>query len=166
MKKRLYKIICSLTLLFALTLAISTPAKAALQQPDFQIVSEYIEQFEDGAYLHVIISEDVTASNSRSTQSKCGSNKTTYYDADGTALWVFTLHGSFQYTPGVSASCTSSSYSINIYDDNWENTAASAYKSGNQAIGDATFKEKILFITTETENVHTTLSCDSYGNLY
>ena len=89
----------------------------------------------------------------------------TYYDADNNALWDFTVYGTFQFIPGSSAGCVSSSYSINIYDSSWENSYASASKSGNQAIGDATFKKKVLNITTNIEDVHLVLTCSAYGTL-
>lgn len=165
MKKFILSITCSLFALLSFTLITPSTAEAASQVPDSRIVSEYFEQLEDGSYFHVIISEELTSSVSRSIQTKTGSRKITFYNADGTALWVFTLHGTFQYIPGSSATCTSSSYTINIYDDSWENTAASTTTSGNQAIGDATFIKKVLFITTNIENVHATLTCSAYGTL-
>lgn len=140
--------------------------KATTQASDSKIISEHIELFDDGSYLHVIISEDNNTSNSRSiTQTKSGSRKTTYYDSDGTALWTFTIYGTFKYTPGANAACTSSSYTVDIYDDSWDNTAATSSINGNQAVGDATFIKKVLFITTQTEHVHLVLTCNIYGQL-
>lgn len=165
MKKNFLSITCSLFTLLAFALTTPTPAEAASQTPDFQSVSEYIESLEDGSYFHVLISEEVSSSLSRSTQTQAGSKSVTYHDSDGTALWKFTVYGTFQFIPGSSAACTSSSYTINIYEDSWENTAASTTTSGNQAIGDATFIKKVLFITTNIENVHATLTCSAYGTL-
>lgn len=162
------KILLSISCIFALlTFSFAAPAqaKAAVQTPDFQVVSEYVEALEDGSYFRVTILEDVSSSASRSTQTKSGTKHTTYYDANDTALWKFSVHGTFDYNPGVDVRCISNSCSYNIYDSSWENTASSSSKSGNQAIGDATFKKKVLFITTHIENVRLVLSCDNYGNL-
>jgi len=164
MKKMLLSVVCSFLTLFTFIVSAPTPAMANLQVPNPQIVSEYIEILEDGSYFHVIITED-TSSISRSTQSISGSKYTTYHDSNGTALWEFGVHGTFQFIPGSSAGCVSSSYSINIYASGWENTYASASKIGNQAIADATFKKKVLLITTNIEDVHLVLTCSAYGTL-
>lgn len=164
MKKMLLSIVCSFLTLFTFTVSTPVHAMATLQVSNPQIVSEYIETLEDGSYFHVIITED-TSSISRSTQTISGSKYTTYHDSNGTALWTFTIYGTFQFIPGSSAGCVSSSYSINIYDSNWESSYANASKSGNQAIGDATFKEKAFLITTNIRDVHLVLSCSAYGTL-
>lgn len=165
MKKLFLSITCSFFVLLSFALTAPTQAEAESQTPDSRITSEYIEALEDGSYFRVTILEDVIPSISRSTQTKTGSKYTTYYDSDGTVLWKFTVYGTFQYTPGANAACTSISYTINIYDGSWENASASFTTNRNQAVGDATFKKKVLFITTNTENVHLVLSCDTYGNL-
>lgn len=165
MKKIFLSVACSLLTLFVFTISVPVQAEAALQVPDSQIVSEYIETLEDGSYFHVIITKDTSSSISRSTQTISGSKYTTYHDPNGTALWKFTVHGSFQFIPGSSAGCVSSSYSLNIYNSSWENSYASASKSGNQAIGDATFKKKVLLVTTNIEDVHLVLTCSAYGTL-
>jgi len=165
MKKAFQSITYSFFVLLAVALLSPTQAKASIQAPDSKIVTDYIEKLEDGSYYHITISENESSSISRSIQTRNGSREITYHDPDGVALWKYTLYGTFQYNPGASSTCISSSYTINIYDDNWENTSASSSKSGNRAIGEATFIKKVLFITTHEENVHATLSCDSYGNL-
>lgn len=162
MKRLLLFLLCSA--FFFLTVA--TPAQAASPVRNSRIVSDYVETLEDGSYFHVTISEDITSSFSRSVQTKSGSRIVTYHGADGTAAWQFTLNGTFRFAPGVSSSCSSSSYSISIYDSSWENTSASSSASGNQAIGNATFIKKVLFLTIQTENISVSLACDPYGNLY
>lgn len=165
MKKMLLSIVCSFLTLFTFTVSAPVQAMATLQVPNPPIVSEYIETLKDGSYFHVIITEDATFSIARSTQTISGSKYTTYHDSNGTALWEFGVHGTFQFIPGSSAGCASSSYSINIYDSNWESTYASASKIGNQATADATFKEKIFLITTNIRDVHLVLTCSAYGTL-
>ncbi len=165
MKKIFLSMACSLLILFSIIISTPIQANASIQRSDSQVVSEYIETLEDGSYFHVIITEEATSSLSRSTQTISGSKHTTFHDSNGTALWKFTVYGTFQYIPGSSAGCVSSSYSINIYDNSWENSYANASKSGNQAIGDATFKKKVLNITTNIEDVHLVLTCSAYGTL-
>ncbi|MBE5929805.1 MAG: hypothetical protein E7268_01940 [Lachnospiraceae bacterium] len=165
MKKHYLSIVCSLLTLFTFTVSAPVQAEAALQVPDSQVVSEHIETLDDGSYFLITITEDISSCDTRSTQTKSGSKCMTYYDADNNALWDFTVYGTFQFIPGSSAGCVSSSYSINIYDSSWENSYASASKSGNQAIGDATFKKKVLNITTNIEDVHLVLTCSAYGTL-
>ena len=165
MKKTLLSIACCLLTLFIFTTKTPSQAEAALQAPSSQVVSDYIETLEGGSYFRVTVLEDVSPSFSRSTQTKSGSKYVTFYDADDNALWTFTVYGTFEYTPGANAACISSSYSVNIYDDSWENTLATSSTNGNQAVGDATFIKKVLFITTHKENVRLVLSCNAYGTL-
>ncbi|MDD5900502.1 MAG: hypothetical protein PUC73_06350 [Lachnospiraceae bacterium] len=165
MKKIILTLMCGFFALLTVALTSPTQAEAALKDLDSTIVSEYIETLEDGSYFHVIVSELASPSESRSVQTQRGSREITYHDANGVALWKYTLYGTFQFIPGSSAACVSSSYSVDIYDSSWESSYVSATKSGNQAIGDATFIKKVLLITTQTENIHITLSCSAYGTL-
>lgn len=164
MKKIFLRIICSLFALLIIISANVSLAEATTNTQDSRIISDYIEVLEDGSYYHITVIED-SVSSSRATQTISGSKHMTYYDADNIAQWKFTVHGTFQFIPGSSAGCASSSYSVDIYDSSWKNTAASAYASGNHAIGDATFKKYVLSIPTQTENVSITLTCTAYGTL-
>ena len=161
--KRLLFILCSAC--FFLSFSTPTSAQAASPVHDLKIISSQIKTLEDGSYFCVTISENVSSSVFRSVQTKTGTKNITFYDSDGTAAWQFTLNGTFRFEPGVSSSCSSSSYSISIYDSSWENTSASSSASGNQATGDAVFVKRALFLPIQTENVFVTLSCDTYGNL-
>ncbi len=130
-----------------------------------KIISETTEYFEDGSSVTIIVSEELTALTRASIYSKSGSKHYVYTDKDNNELWRFTVHGTFMVNPGISAICTEDSYDINISDNAWHNESVSTYHSGNQAIGDAVFIEKILFITTYTKHCEVTLSCDSNGNM-
>lgn len=164
MKKLLSFITCSLFMLLIIISPNASLAEAGTITQDSRIVSDSVEVFEDGSYLHIIVIED-NISSSRATQTTSGSKHVTYYDTDNVARWKFTVHGTFQFIPGSSAACTSSSYSVDIYDSSWENTAASASTLGNQAIGDATFTKKVLSIPTQTRNTRVVLTCNAYGTL-
>lgn len=164
MKKIIRFIACGLVVFITCCLIAPASVGVASQTQEARIVSDYIEYLEDGSYFHIVITETVDTS-SRSTYTKSGEKSVTYRDENGVGKFTFTLYGTFQFIPGSSAACTSSSYSVNIYDAAWENTAASATTSGNHALGDATFKEKALFITTNIQDVHVTLTCTAYGTL-
>ena len=164
MKKILSCIICSFSALLIIISANVSLAKAATNEKDSHIISEYIEVLEDGSYYVITVIED-SVSSSRATQTVSGSKHMTYYDAGNIARWKFTVHGTFQFIPGSSATCASSSYSIDIYDSSWINTAANTYPSGNHAIGNATFKKTVLSVPTQTEHASITLTCTAYGTL-
>lgn len=175
MKKFLLTITCSFIILLSASAISPAKAEASSHIEKTQIVSEYFNTLNDGSYFHITITETLpkgaslfsrTTRSVDSIQTTSGSKNISYYSSDNEIMWEFTLYGSFQYSPGAIASCTSVSYSINICDSSWETLSASSSKSGNQASGNASFKKKLLFFTTNVENVHISLSCDSYGNLY
>ncbi len=130
-----------------------------------KIINETTEFFEDGSSVTIIVSEESTTLTRASGYSKSGSKHYVFFDQDKVELWRFTVHGTFTVNPGISVTCTEDSYSIDISDDAWQNESASTYHSGSQAIGNAVFIEKFLFITIDTINCNVVLSCDSNGNL-
>lgn len=116
--------------------------------------------FEDGSYL---VTEIIT-NGSRASGSVTGSKPSTYYNSSGTAQWKATLTGSFTYT-GSSATCTSSSMNVTIYDSSWYTISKSASKSGNTAYGSTSIGEKVGGITVTKVPVSLSLTCDANGNL-
>lgn len=116
--------------------------------------------FEDGSYL----TESVYEYDTRASGTKSGSKEKTYYDSDGSAKWKAVLSGTFSYT-GTSATCTSASMNVTIYDSACCVVSKSATKSGNTATGNATVGEKVLGVTVSKIPVTLTLSCDANGNL-
>lgn len=130
-----------------------------------KIISETTEYFEDGSSVTIIVAEESTALTRASIYSKSGSKHYVFSDKDDNELWRFTVHGTFTVNPGISVTCTKDSYSIDISDDTWHNESAATYHSGNQAIGDAAFVKKFLFIPVDTINCNVILSCDNNGNL-
>lgn len=129
------------------------------------IVSETTEYFKDGSSITTIITKQITPTPFGSTYTTSGSKAYIARNKDLEELWRFTVHGTFSVNSGVSSTCTAASYSISISNDAWENESASAYRSGNQAIGDATFIRKLLLITVERRSCHVVLTCDKNGNL-
>lgn len=116
--------------------------------------------FEDGSYATV----EVINGGARASGSKSGSKAYTYYDSTGKTLWKATLTGSFTYN-GSSATCTSSSVDVTIYDSTWHTASKSANKSGNTASASVTMEKSRLGITVTTKSASISLSCDKNGNL-
>jgi hypothetical protein len=165
MKKLLTLLMTAALLTASFTYASLSAHAAASDSVHETIISKTTEYFEDGSSITIIVSEESTALTHASEYSKSGSKHYVFTDKDNNELWRFTVHGTFTVNHGISATCTEDSYDIDISNSAWHNESASTYHSGNQAIGDAVFIEKILFITTFTQDCNVVLSCDSNGNL-
>ena len=155
-----------LAMLCMTVLMVSVPAAvlAETQEDEGVVVSETTEYQEDGSYIEIVVRELPAVT--RATTSKSGSKTYTGKTSDGEALWSFTVKGTFSVNTGVSATCTAASCSASIKNSNWTNTAKSVKKSGNQAIGNATFEKKLLgLITTESKTCKLVLTCDKNGKL-
>ena len=116
--------------------------------------------YADGSYATI----EVMTSDIRASGSKTGNKVYTYYNSDSVTQWKAVLSGTFAYT-GSSASCTSSSMNVTIYDSSWYTISKSASKSGNAAMGSATIGEKLNGVTVMKVPVNLTLQCDANGNL-
>lgn len=160
--KRVGAIVCAL----AVALGIVNSRALAAQEPDanWTVVSEITEYYEDGTFATVVIKEQPEMV--RAVSTKTGSKTYSLKDSDGSVIWQFTEKGTFSVNKGVSATCTAASHTVKIVDTAWKNTEATSKKSGNQAIGDATFIKKLLgLITTDTKTCHVVLTCDKNGKL-
>lgn len=116
--------------------------------------------FDDGSYMV----EQIFVIQSRASGTVTGDKIDTYYSSNGTALWKAVLTGSFTYS-GTSSTCTSSSVSVTIYDNDWYTISKSASKSGNAATSSVTMGCKMLGVTVNKEYSNLTLTCDKDGNL-
>ena len=94
-----------------------------------------------------------------------GEKYATFEDSAGKVEWEYTLSAAFSYVSGSSSTCTSASYSKNIYDSSWSFSDGSATKSGNVATGKGKFVCKILFIPYKTYTIDLSITCDIYGKL-
>lgn len=157
MKKILAIILCSFMVLSVFTLNV-------FAESDNVEVLESIEYFEDGSYIVTTITEEANTSITRTTYGKTGSKTATIYNSDDEAMVVLKVTGTFSYT-GSSSTCTASSVSYTIYNDNWKVTSATASKSGNKAIGEFTSKRYTLLIPVQTVNSTVTLTCSNSGTL-
>lgn len=116
--------------------------------------------FDDGSYM----TAEAITNRMRASGSVTGNKIKTYYDSEGNAKWKAVLTGSFTYT-GSSATCTSASIDVTIYDSNWYVVSKSASKSGNTASASVTMGKKVAGVTVSKVSANLTLSCDANGNL-
>lgn len=116
--------------------------------------------FDDGSYM----TAEVITNRMRASGSVTGNKIKTYYDSEGNTKWKAVLTGSFTYT-GSSATCTSASIDVTIYDSNWYVVSKSASKSGNTASASVTMGKKVAGVTVSKVSDNLTLSCDANGNL-
>lgn len=119
-----------------------------------------VVEYEDGSYLEI----SVQSMQLRASGSVTKTKNYIYHNTDGTSAWKISLTGSFTYT-GSSATCTSSSCNVTIYDTNWYVISKSSSKSGNVAYGTASLGRKVLGVTVEQKTYSLTLTCDKNGNV-
>lgn len=119
-----------------------------------------VKYFEDGSY----IVETIEIVEGRASGTKTGTKSQTYYGSAGDSEWKAILTGTFTYT-GSSATCTSSSVNVTIYDSAWYVVSKSASKSGNAANASVTMGEKLLGVTVTKVPTSLSLKCDANGNL-
>ena len=116
--------------------------------------------FDDGSQL--LEGQPVVTARMRSSLT---AQKPYYHrNSSGTILWTATVTGTFTYN-GSTSSCTSASYSTQVYNSSWSEQSGTAYPSGNTAIADVVMMRKLLFIVVETVPVTVPLTCDKNGNL-
>lgn len=144
-------------LLACLLLVCAIPLQPIAATP---AASEEIVYFEDGSYLTTVI----TGGTSRASGSLTKTKTFTYYKSNGTAVWDIALTASFIYN-GASATCTSCSGKVTIYDSNWYEISKSTSRDGGSAICNVEMGRKILGITVETVPYTVTLTCDKDGNV-
>ena len=153
MKKRI------IVLLVAVILCLgSIPALADNSSEEFQIIA-----FSDGSYLIMeLIGDSIETQLDYNRTSVTKSKAATYYSNSGVKAFTLTVTGSFIYD-GTSATCTSSSNSSTIYNNEWSLKTASASHSGNTATATGTFVRKVLGIVVSTKVLTVSLSCSPTG---
>lgn len=128
----------------------------------FSVSENIVIIFENGDYITETITKESVLN--RATNTITGQKTSNYRNSNNKLLWSATLKGTFTYT-GSRATCTASSITYTVYDDNWKITSAVASKSGNTAKGDVTAKRYVLGIPTKTVERTITLTCSSSGVL-
>lgn len=168
MKKIIKKSIAMMSVIILCGLSV-VQAKGINSYNNNQVIVSEETTTIDGYDITVTVYEDMNEKNDiipfATTYEKSGKKSYTAKNSDGDTLFSFTVHGTFSINPGVSATCTKSSYSYSISSSAWELKSASASRSSNRAIGDAEFIKKILLIKVDTYKPHVVLSCSNNGSL-
>lgn len=145
-----------LTFILVISLVFSLPLFASATQN----TNEDIIYMDDGSYIIVTIDSMDT----RASGSKTGSKSYNFYSSNDELEWKAVLSGTFTYN-GTSATCTSSSCNITVYQNNWYEISKTATRSGNTAYATFTMGRKVLGITVSKKDYSLTLSCDANGIL-
>ena len=152
-----------LSVFLAVIIIFSTLTVSVFASDDEIVISETTEQFEDGSYLIVTLTEE-KSSNLRATSTKTGSKTFTLYNSNDEKLLVMKLTATFSYT-GSSATCTNVAPTFTVYNSNWRVTKSTGTKSGNKGIGDFTAKQYVLNVPINTKDVTITITCSNTGVL-
>jgi len=147
--KRLLCMLLILALVFCLL-----PAQAMATE------DKEITYYPDGSYTVT----EITYQGTRASQSVTGNKSTSHYGSSGSLNWKATLTGKFTYT-GTSATCTSSSISVTIYDSAWSTGSKSASKSGSTAKGTVKMNRKLNGSTVDSVTANLSLTCSATGKL-
>lgn len=152
--------VCALALTFLLQ------ASAALTPDESSSVisNQTVQYFSDGSSLVIITTEDTGMRAMATTSTKSGSKIYYLRNEDYEVLWSVTVHGAFTYN-GTTATCTSSSVSYTVENDNWRMISAEALKAGNAAIGNFTARKYFLGIPIKTQELQIVLRCSPTGVL-
>lgn len=158
------KFVTTLLALLMLLQILSTTA-GALDQRDYDSMEtiSYTEYLDDGSYIIITIEQSPIGRSS--TYTVTGRKHVELFNSSDELQWRYTLIGTYTVVDGVSAVCTNSTYSSTIYNDKWSLTAHSNRYSGNTAYGTATYKKKVLFVTTSTQDIDIYITCDIYGSI-
>lgn len=161
--RRIISFVLALTFTFLFIIPVSAADENIMQLSSEN--SSRITYYDDGSYTITTIEFIEQPSNVRSVSRTIEGKKIIdFYDSSDELVWTYTLIGHFNVVIGESSSCFYSTYSYTIYDSKWSLTAHNNYCSDNVAYGTATFKKKVLLITTNTYNIDAKLTCDVNGN--
>lgn len=128
------------------------------------IISETTEQLADGSSITTTVKK--LATNAAPTKTSIvGGKSYVVEDKYGNILFRFEVKGNFEITEGISATCTSVTCTASDLANGWSYEISSRKKSGNKAKATAIFKYDSLFLTTITQEISATVSCDAAGNL-
>lgn len=116
--------------------------------------------FPDGSHTTV----EIFYQGTRASKTVTGSKVSSHYGSNGSLVWKATLTGHFTYT-GSSATCTSSSASVTIYDSSWYTISKSSSKSGDTAYAQITMGQKLAGVTVQKISADMSLTCSADGKL-
>lgn len=152
------KKLASFVLVFAMAVLVLPRgfAKAENSPPQNDIIF-----LENGDHIEIIMESMPTRATGTTTK-RLNYN---YYDINnGEIVWQIILTGVFEYN-GTTATCTSSSCSVDIYDSSWYVISKSVSKSGDAASATVEMGRKVLGVTIKEETYRLSLTCDKNGNV-
>lgn len=150
-------VICALALAL---LIISLPLQTfADEESKPNIANVQVILLEDGASIE-IITEIMNQGRGTVTGTKVYNKR----DSDNNLDWTAKLTATFTYN-GSSATCTSASCSVTIYDSDWFTVSNMTSKSGNTATANLLMGYRVLGVPVLFYPYTITLSCDANGNL-
>lgn len=162
------RILC-FVLLAVMLASMFVPVYAGDAEPETVATEDggYITYFSDGSMLTVsgAVESDISVISSSTGTRKNATKYVEFTNSKGEVEWRYDLTATFEYVAGQYANCIDAKYNETIYKTSWHFSDGSATKSGNTATGEGTFKYKVLFLTTNTQNVYLTISCDKNGNI-
>ena len=141
MKRKIITLFSMIAMVIAFTIPIS-----AATQTDTTYEKEF---YPDGSYAIIPLASEKTKSASRTY---------TYYAANSSKEWDFTLTGTFTYN-GTTAKATKADTSYNIHVSGWKCIYKHGSVSGAVATGQGTFQYK----SDITKNVSLSLKCSPTG---
>ena len=144
-----------LAMTFLLSAVSAVQATSEIGQTDIQVVHT-----EDGGYLIIELYGSSNMTRAAITKTK----SYTRYDENDVMLWKASITGSFTYD-GRTASCTSSSCSVTIYDNHWYTISKTAWTDENYAKATVEMGRKLLGVTVHRETYDLSILCDRNGNL-
>ncbi len=155
--------------LFLFSSAIGHVEAATLREsgePTLTLISESIQVLSNGiTVITTIHSDNFTPSiTPLATQYTTTKTKTQTFKNGTNILFTFSVNGTFVVNPGVSSTCTASTYSHTIGNTAWSLDSASASKYGATATATGLFKKRLLFIVVDKLETTVTLTCDKNGN--
>lgn len=156
MKKLSRSFILVLVLLLC-SVSLTPPAFAAAKDESAQVL-----KFEDGSYIIITIEGDEAqnaAAPFSNKHTKSGSKNYNFYANTNDLKWVFRVHGTFEYD-GVTASAIGTTYSYDIYGDEWSFVDGSATRSGATATATGRFRRVLI-----PNSVTVSLTCSPSGVL-
>jgi|SRR5690625_2301955 len=120
--------------------------------------------FSNGSYI-VITLETLEFTELSNNNIIKGFKSATAYDSKDKILWEFHVFASFLLNEGISSLVLETNYSYKINNNKWKFSNGESFHNNNVAEAKGIMKQKVLFITTKTVDIHLKLTSDIYGNI-
>lgn len=155
-------LICSTCISIPMIVHASTPEIPQSESSTMVMVSETVNYLKDGSKITTRIYEN-PVNTYASTYTKNGQKSLTCEDDKGTALWKYTVTGTFTIESGVSATCTRANGTPTSYDSAWSAYSNNVSRSGNKATGVIRMQEHWMGLVVQDFTETVTLTCSVNG---